>query len=156
MNLVSDALQRTCTGTITINLEGSGWEPSEPTTTEGPGYQGKPTTSGFESGEDVGGKGDDGYSGTNGQGGTEVGPGLPLIADNVHFGPAGIGLLIMGFLVLGCKYFNSPFYMCPLKRNCEKCSDLSIKYILQILIFFNYQDISIFSAGLIRLKSPTS
>jgi hypothetical protein len=39
--------------------------------------------------------------------------------DNVHFGPAGIGLLIMGFLVLGCKCFNPTFDMC-LSNNMAK------------------------------------
>lgn len=46
--------------------------------------------------------------------------------DNVHFGPAGIGLLIMGFLVLGCKYLNSPVFMCPSKKTREAISFLSL------------------------------
>lgn len=44
------------------------------------------------------------------------------LGDNVHFGPAGIGLLIMGFLVLGCKYLNSPVFMCPSKKTREAIS----------------------------------
>uniref|UniRef100_A0A8C3X746 Desmoglein 1 n=1 Tax=Catagonus wagneri TaxID=51154 RepID=A0A8C3X746_9CETA len=65
---IDDALQRTCTGTININLEGPGGEIHEPST-GGPGTEGSTST------------------------------------NNVHFGPAGIGLLIMGFLVLGLVPF---------------------------------------------------
>ncbi|XP_028379352.1 desmoglein-1-like [Phyllostomus discolor] len=101
---IDDALQRTCTGTITINLEGSEWEQSGPTTTSGPGYEVTPTTSELENDHSVG-TGEGGGGGVNEQGETGVGIGVPLIADNVHFGPAGIGLLIMGFLVLGLVPF---------------------------------------------------
>ena len=48
------------------------------------------------------------------------------IGDNVHFGPAGIGLLIMGFLVLGCKYLNSSVFMFPSKKTREEISFLSL------------------------------
>ncbi|XP_036060809.1 desmoglein-1 isoform X2 [Onychomys torridus] len=62
---IDDSLQRTCTGTVIIDLSGSGWVTSTEQNTEGGGTPG----------------------------------------DNVHFGPAGIGLLIMGFLVLGLVPF---------------------------------------------------
>uniref|UniRef100_A0A8C0KKW9 Desmoglein-1 n=1 Tax=Canis lupus dingo TaxID=286419 RepID=A0A8C0KKW9_CANLU len=70
---IDDALQRTCTGTINIDLQGSGWEKDS-----------EKVTSGRENPSE-------GDTTTN--------------TDNVHFGPAGIGLLIMGFLVLGLVPF---------------------------------------------------
>ena len=137
VNLVTDSLQRTCTGTIVIELSGTGW------------------VTGSESGGSSSGSGDDrdrvtnGYQGTSstenpqrvtgswgvtssgGGSGVNNTPGrqnpldepepepFDITEDNVHFGPAGIGLLIMGFLVLGCKCFNPTFDMC-LSNNMAK------------------------------------
>ncbi|XP_032741939.1 desmoglein-1 isoform X3 [Rattus rattus] len=79
---IDDSLQRTCTGTIIIELDGTGWETGGggDTSTEEPQRSTLPrdidNTDTFQAYE-----------------------------DNVHFGPAGIGLLIMGFLVLGLVPF---------------------------------------------------
>ncbi|KAM7126386.1 desmoglein-1 [Molossus nigricans] len=91
---IDDNLQRTCTGTIVIDLEGDGWK--IPGTT--PTYEVISSTDVYVSNQvtvnkEVGGGGESGY--------LEV----PMFPDNVHFGPAGIGLLIMGFLVLGLVPF---------------------------------------------------
>ncbi|XP_062932889.1 desmoglein-1 [Cynocephalus volans] len=84
---IDDALQRTCTGTVIIDLNGSGWENgSETSTSSGAGPSTDTSTSNGQSGAVSGN-----YQGT---------PVETLLSDNVHFGPAGIGLLIMGFLVL--------------------------------------------------------
>ncbi|XP_046942963.1 desmoglein-1 isoform X2 [Lynx rufus] len=103
---IDDTLQRTCTGTININLDGSGWEENnksnQGTTTEGGDTGGDTSTNTADkTSTDYGG-------GTNIDGNTYDQTGgdyqrNPL--DNVHFGPAGIGLLIMGFLVLGLVPF---------------------------------------------------
>uniref|UniRef100_A0A8C2VIF2 Desmoglein 1 n=1 Tax=Chinchilla lanigera TaxID=34839 RepID=A0A8C2VIF2_CHILA len=81
---IDDSLHRTCTGTIVIDLEGSGWS-----TAEGGGTE------------------TENQGGTSTRGGGAGGGGVEKesSADNVHFGPAGIGLLIMGFLVLGLVPF---------------------------------------------------
>ncbi|XP_076991835.1 desmoglein-1 [Tamandua tetradactyla] len=112
---IDDGLQRTCTGTIIIDLEG--WREGETSTgsvtnTEGGGDGG--TSGGTSSGGDrdtsTGSGGGGGtVSSTDEYSGTEE-PGTVVdipngLADNVHFGPAGIGLLIMGFLVLGLVPF---------------------------------------------------
>ncbi|XP_023569854.1 desmoglein-1 [Octodon degus] len=129
---IDDSLQRTCTGTINIDLQGSGWEREgggggdggggSTTTEEG----GTSTSSGTDSGTvpSTGGQDTGGATGTSEEGitpneddtgkGTQTndngnkdtnqnsgGPG----SDNVHFGPAGIGLLVMGFLILGLVPF---------------------------------------------------
>lgn len=123
MNLVTDGLQRTCTGVVIINLEGSGWEEHGTDennnngdltiTTNGNGIEVPEVTTNPESNGNVNGNGNG-----NGIGQTEIYDNTGVLKpwdspfDNVHFGPAGIGLLIMGFLVLGCKYINSPIYMC--------------------------------------------
>ncbi|XP_037012695.2 desmoglein-1-like [Artibeus jamaicensis] len=91
---IDDALQRTCTGTIIMNLEGDGWEVNESTTTVTPKYKEESTISRQTDTLDNGR--------TYPREPVDV---VPLFPDNVHFGPAGIGLLIMGFLVLGLVPF---------------------------------------------------
>uniref|UniRef100_A0A8D1WBW8 Desmoglein-1 n=1 Tax=Sus scrofa TaxID=9823 RepID=A0A8D1WBW8_PIG len=98
---IDDALQRTCTGTINIDLEGSGWEDRQ---TDGAVTGGGTITSTNDftpSYEYTTTNTEDVYSVT--PTGNGVRQGDP--SDNVHFGPAGIGLLIMGFLVLGLVPF---------------------------------------------------
>lgn len=133
VNLVTDSLQRTCTGTIVIELSGTGWvtgsESGGSSSGSGDdrdrvtnGYQG---TSSTENPQRVTGSwGGSGIDGTRPntnpfQGDPDETLETPLYGDNVHFGPAGIGLLIMGFLVLGCKCFNPTFDMC-LSNNMAK------------------------------------
>ncbi|XP_057555315.1 desmoglein-1 [Hippopotamus amphibius kiboko] len=112
---IDDALQRTCTGTIIINLEDNGWRngtdsggtgsggPLSTTSTIGTGVTISTDvttttyTTGIRSGTDT--------FGVNG-------PFPRNTDDNVHFGPAGIGLLIMGFLVLGLVPFLLLFCDC--------------------------------------------
>ncbi|KAM9056269.1 desmoglein-1 isoform 3-T4 [Megaptera novaeangliae] len=94
---IDDTLQKTSTGTIVIKLEGSFWNGDEPsnnnTSTSTNGLSSSDVTSnGYKNG---------GTAGTNT---FDVGYSTTFKLkdnDNVHFGPAGIGLLIMGFLVLG-------------------------------------------------------
>ncbi|KAM6217527.1 desmoglein-1 [Rhynchocyon petersi] len=109
---IDDALQRTCTGTIVIELDGSqGWE-------DGRGNGGTDTdtnTDNTSTNSNAGGDTStvsDGsatsmdYTDTYDNGGTTgFGAERQNPSDNVHFGPAGIGLLIMGFLVLGLVPF---------------------------------------------------
>ncbi|XP_004412987.1 PREDICTED: desmoglein-1 [Odobenus rosmarus divergens] len=111
---IDDNLQRTCTGTININLQGSGWvDNGKVPENTSPGIQG--TTSGgseITSGSSTNMNG--GYTGVNRDdktstdyaiGTSTIGYPYQVVSDNVHFGPAGIGLLIMGFLVLGLVPF---------------------------------------------------
>lgn len=117
LNLVADTLRRTCTGTINIDLQGSGWvENGKVTDSTSTGSSGG--TAGGSAGTGTVGpavtstsvKGGDTDTNTDDKSSTGTPGTQPMVnglnpSDNVHFGPAGIGLLIMGFLVLGCKYF---------------------------------------------------
>ncbi|XP_037012687.2 desmoglein-1-like [Artibeus jamaicensis] len=87
---IDDALQRTCTGTVLVNLEDGDWEILKTTTIKADDRDKPEHTTTFSTIKNT----DD-----------RVITGVPLIKDNVHFGPAGIGLLIMGFLVLGLVPF---------------------------------------------------
>ncbi|NP_001002939.1 desmoglein-1 precursor [Canis lupus familiaris] len=118
---IDDALQRTCTGTINIDLQGSGWEKDSEKVTSS-------QNSGSSTGDSSGGTGGGGRenpsegdttTNTGGKTSTDYEDGETQtqsnnnhqelgsnnLSDNVHFGPAGIGLLIMGFLVLGLVPF---------------------------------------------------
>uniref|UniRef100_A0A673U804 Desmoglein-1 n=1 Tax=Suricata suricatta TaxID=37032 RepID=A0A673U804_SURSU len=105
---IDDNLQRTCTGTININLEGSGWptgnKDNEGTTTDSGG--GSSASGGGDTSTNTVDKTSTDYNtDTNTGSGTYDEQGGRTLSDNVHFGPAGIGLLIMGFLVLGLVPF---------------------------------------------------
>ncbi|XP_020848247.1 desmoglein-1 [Phascolarctos cinereus] len=108
---IDDTLQRTCTGTIILDMKDLE-DLKTGTDTNGPGDNNG-------GGTDDGSRDNTGETSTNHQedittnnyditstsgyangNGVEGYPG-----DNVHFGPAGIGLLIMGFLVLGLVPF---------------------------------------------------
>ncbi|KAI5942588.1 desmoglein-1 [Manis javanica] len=93
---IDDVLQRTCTGTIVIVLQGFTWPITGGTTVSGGS-----TTRGTEIIST-----ETGFS-TNTLDFTSavVYTGSDYFPDNIHFGPAGIGLLIMGFLVLGLVPF---------------------------------------------------
>ncbi|XP_008071580.1 desmoglein-1 [Carlito syrichta] len=103
---IDDNLQRTCTGTINIDLQGSNWPARDSTSTNTSTDTGTNTgTSTNENGNNGGSISTSTVDNTNGVGGgAGVGQG-GILSDNVHFGPAGIGLLIMGFLVLGLVPF---------------------------------------------------
>ncbi|XP_069324246.1 desmoglein-1 [Eulemur rufifrons] len=112
---IDDALQRTCTGTINIDLQG--WEDRDNNVSTGTSSTGTIDTTG--NGNNINGGGStssdyDTWSGsvtTNPQyinptpNGARDDTSNSGMSDNVHFGPAGIGLLIMGFLVLGLVPF---------------------------------------------------
>lgn len=131
VNLITDNLQRTCTGTVIIDLDGSGWVTSTDTNTSGGGgstggggsagsgtsentstEETQVTTGSWENGNNGGGDNNNGGDGTGTYDGNDGdGSDRQRGGDNVHLGPAGIGLLVMGFLILGCKYFNTSFGM---------------------------------------------
>ncbi|XP_006920067.1 desmoglein-1 [Pteropus alecto] len=96
---IDDALQRTCTGTIVIDLDGSGWvtETNTKDNTSG-GVTDATSKDVHTNAVDVTTIDESLITEDNGNV-----PRNPF--DNVHFGPAGIGLLIMGFLVLGLVPF---------------------------------------------------
>lgn len=98
---IDDGLQRTCTGTVIMNLEGDGWEVPQTTIAVTPAG-GETTPNG---GEVTSWGQTDEWDVNGGTGQREPLEVVPLYQDNVHFGPAGIGLLIMGFLVLGLVPF---------------------------------------------------
>uniref|UniRef100_A0A8D2CXG4 Desmoglein 1 n=1 Tax=Sciurus vulgaris TaxID=55149 RepID=A0A8D2CXG4_SCIVU len=117
---IDDSLQRTCTGTIVIDLQGSGWETnnqggtssgsSTETSTSTDEDHDREDTSTNTNENDSTGNGTPNTEGNGNNDGTEYVPGetgvqRDRLSDNVHFGPAGIGLLIMGFLVLGLVPF---------------------------------------------------
>ncbi|KAM4841402.1 desmoglein-1 isoform 1-T1 [Thomomys bottae] len=117
---IDDSLQRTCTGTVVIELDGSGWQT---TTGSQSGTQSNESTTNVDTHD--GGTGGDSEVTTNEENLTTSGENFNRpdnnnngdtydtdtdtfqgdTSDNVHFGPAGIGLLIMGFLVLGLVPF---------------------------------------------------
>uniref|UniRef100_A0A452QDL3 Desmoglein-1 n=2 Tax=Ursus americanus TaxID=9643 RepID=A0A452QDL3_URSAM len=114
---IDDTLRRTCTGTINIDLQGSGWvENGKVTDSTSTGSSGG--TAGGSAGTGTVGpavtstsvKGGDTDTNTDDKSSTGTPGTQPMVnglnpSDNVHFGPAGIGLLIMGFLVLGLVPF---------------------------------------------------
>ncbi|XP_006899614.1 PREDICTED: desmoglein-1 isoform X2 [Elephantulus edwardii] len=100
---IDDAAQRTCTGTIVIEFDGSGGGGSG---TEGGGGGGGDTSTSsngdYTSTDYSNNDGSNsGYDNNENAGGAD----RQNPEDNVHFGGAGIGLLIMGFLVLGLVPF---------------------------------------------------
>lgn len=127
MNLVTDNLQRTCTGTVIIELSGDGYdETGTQDNSSGSSNTGSSTESGSSSGSGSSSEGGTnentsteetqvttGSMNNNNNGGGESYDGeidkQQPTGDNVHLGPAGIGLLVMGFLILGCKCSNTSF-----------------------------------------------
>uniref|UniRef100_A0A2K6FCT0 Desmoglein 1 n=1 Tax=Propithecus coquereli TaxID=379532 RepID=A0A2K6FCT0_PROCO len=102
---IDDTLQRTCTGTVNIDLQG--WEErtnentgTTDTTTSGNNLNGGGTSSGVNTWSDGVTTNPEDIITTPGRAVSDY-----TLSDNVHFGPAGIGLLIMGFLVLGLVPF---------------------------------------------------
>ncbi|XP_016042686.1 desmoglein-1 [Erinaceus europaeus] len=112
---IDDALQRTCTGTINIDLNGSGWRETGETHNQSNTDTNTNTNTDTDTNTNTNtNTNTDTHENNNNQGNTnenaadneEYNTGTyQYTADNVHFGPAGIGLLIMGFLVLGLVPF---------------------------------------------------
>ncbi|XP_043849644.1 desmoglein-1 [Dromiciops gliroides] len=118
---IDDTLQRTCTGTIILDLTELGGGVTEPinggggtgtsdgsnTNSFGPGTNGgsntgMPREPVSENPEENGNTHTD-YPLTYNT--VDYNPPRPPFGDNIHLGPAGIGLLVMGFLVLGLVPF---------------------------------------------------
>uniref|UniRef100_A0A4X2K2M6 Cadherin domain-containing protein n=1 Tax=Vombatus ursinus TaxID=29139 RepID=A0A4X2K2M6_VOMUR len=102
---IDDTLQRTCTGMIILDM--TDLEHLKPGTTTN-----EDKNTGGTNGERQNGTPTDGSSTIGGEIttsnygiGSTVNGDRDIIGDNIHFGPAGIGLLIMGFLVLGLVPF---------------------------------------------------
>ncbi|XP_041516359.1 desmoglein-1-alpha-like [Microtus oregoni] len=116
---IDDNLQRTCTGTIIIELSGSGYdETGTQDNSSGSSNTGSSTESGSSSGSSEGGTNENTSTeetqvttgmNNNNNGGNDNYDGdmdkQTTTGDNVHLGPAGIGLLVMGFLILGLVPF---------------------------------------------------
>uniref|UniRef100_G3QD33 Desmoglein 1 n=2 Tax=Homininae TaxID=207598 RepID=G3QD33_GORGO len=101
---IDDNLQRTCTGTININIQSFGNDDrtnTEPNTkiTTNTGRQESTSSTNYDT-STISTDSSQVLSSKPGHGANDL-----FLSDNVHFGPAGIGLLIMGFLVLGLVPF---------------------------------------------------
>uniref|UniRef100_A0A2K5C0Y3 Desmoglein 1 n=1 Tax=Aotus nancymaae TaxID=37293 RepID=A0A2K5C0Y3_AOTNA len=97
---IDDDLQRTCTGTINIDIQDFDFNGGETTTD---------SDTNTNTGSSTNNSREDNFTPQETSTTWDEVPtsqlDVPLFSDNVHFGPAGIGLLIMGFLVLGLVPF---------------------------------------------------
>uniref|UniRef100_A0A5F4W2X9 Desmoglein 1 n=1 Tax=Callithrix jacchus TaxID=9483 RepID=A0A5F4W2X9_CALJA len=103
---IDDDLQRTCTGTININMQDFDFNGGDTTTdTESNTNDNTDTNTGSSTNNSREETSTQQGTSTNVEGNSNSESSSSVFADNVHFGPAGIGLLIMGFLVLGLVPF---------------------------------------------------